>query len=84
MVLFEDNNGALMMASTKKIIQHNKHMEIKYFELDWAECDFIILHHISTHSVDLSDLNLSQGAGTMVERICIRQIEDSHDGTTEE
>jgi hypothetical protein len=49
-VLFEDNNGALMIANAQQPTRRTRHMEIKHFALlDWVERDLIILENISTH-----------------------------------
>lgn len=49
-VLFEDNNGALMMANAQQPTRRTRHMEIKHFALlDWVERDLITLERISTH-----------------------------------
>ncbi len=49
-VLYEDNNGALMMANAQQPTRRTRHMDIKYFSLlDWVERDMTILQGISTH-----------------------------------
>jgi hypothetical protein len=48
--LFEDNNGALLMANAQQPTRRTRYMEIKHFSLlDWVEKDLIILRAISTH-----------------------------------
>jgi hypothetical protein len=48
-VLFEDNNGALMMANAQQPTRRTRHMEIKHFALlDWVERDLLILQSIKT------------------------------------
>jgi hypothetical protein len=48
--LFEDNNGALLMANAQQPTRRTRHMDIKHFSLlDWVEKDLIILKAISTH-----------------------------------
>jgi hypothetical protein len=43
-VLYEDNNGALMMANAQQPTRWTRHMDIKKFALlDWVEQDLIIL-----------------------------------------
>jgi hypothetical protein len=50
MVLFEDNNGALLMANSQQPTKRTRHIYIKHFAiLDWVEQDLLILHTISTH-----------------------------------
>jgi hypothetical protein len=47
-ILFEDNNGALMMANAQ---QPTCHMDIKHFALlDWVERDMLMLEAIQTHN----------------------------------
>ena len=49
-VLYEDNNGALMMANAQQPTRRTRHMDIRQFALlDWVERDLITLHRISTH-----------------------------------
>ena len=49
-ILYEDNNGALMMANAQQPTKCTRHLDIKYFALlDWVERDLLILHSISTH-----------------------------------
>jgi hypothetical protein len=49
-ILFEDNNGALMMANAQQPTKCTRHIEIKHFALlDWVEQDMLILQAISTH-----------------------------------
>ena len=49
-VLYEDNNGALMMANAQQPTKRTRHMDIKLFSLlDWVERDLTILKDISTH-----------------------------------
>jgi hypothetical protein len=48
--LFEENNGAVLMANAQQPTCQTRHMEIKQFSLlDWVEKDLIILQVISTH-----------------------------------
>jgi len=50
-VLYEDNNGALLMANAQQPTRRTRHMEIKHFALlDWVERDLLILHHIPTRN----------------------------------
>jgi hypothetical protein len=49
-VLFEDNNGALLMVNAQQPAKHTRHINIKQFTLlDWVELDMLLLHEISTH-----------------------------------
>ena len=53
-VLFEDNNGALMMANTQQPTKGTRQIDIKHFSLldwllDWVQRDLIILERITTH-----------------------------------
>ncbi len=46
-ILYEDNNGALLMANAQQPTRHTRHMDIKKFALlDWVERDLITLHNI--------------------------------------
>ena len=48
-VLYEDNNGALLMANAQQPTRRTRHMDIKKFAvLDWVEQDLIILQSICT------------------------------------
>jgi KUP system potassium uptake protein len=48
-ILFEDNNGALLMANAQQPTRRTRHIEIKHFALlDWVEQDLLILHRIPT------------------------------------
>jgi len=48
-ILYEDNNGALMMANAQQPTRRTRHMDIKKFALlDWVEQDLIILKSIKT------------------------------------
>lgn len=48
-VLFEDNNGALLMANAQQPTRRTRHMDIKHFALlDWVEQDLLVLEHIKT------------------------------------
>lgn len=48
-VLYEDNNGALMMANAQQPTRRTRHMDIKKFALlEWVEQDLLILKSIGT------------------------------------
>mmetsp|Transcript_10383 Transcript_10383/g.14952 ORF Transcript_10383/g.14952 Transcript_10383/m.14952 type:complete len:1434 (-) Transcript_10383:2326-6627(-) len=48
-VLYEDNNGALMMANAQQPTRRTRHMDIKKFALlDWVEQDLMILQSVKT------------------------------------
>jgi hypothetical protein len=48
-VLYEDNNGALLMANAQQLTCRTRHMDIKKFALlEWVEQDLMILKTIST------------------------------------
>jgi len=48
-ILYEDNNGALLMANAQQPTRRTRHMDIKKFALlDWVEQDILILKSIST------------------------------------
>jgi deoxyuridine 5'-triphosphate nucleotidohydrolase len=48
-VLYEDNQGALLMANAQQPTKRSRHMDIRSFALqDWVEKDLIVLHRIPT------------------------------------
>jgi len=48
-VLYEDNNGALLMANAQQPTRRTRHMDIKKFALlDWVERDLMLLKTIKT------------------------------------
>jgi len=48
-VLYEDNNGALMMANAQQPTRRTRHMDIKKFALlEWVEQDLLILQSVCT------------------------------------
>ena len=48
-ILYEDNNGALLMANAQQPTRRTRHMDIKKFALlDWVEQDLMILQRINT------------------------------------
>ena len=50
-VMYEDNNGVLLMANAQQPTRRTRHMEIKHFALlDWVEQDLLILEHVPTAS----------------------------------
>ncbi len=54
-VMYEDNNGALLMANAQQPTRRTRHMELKHFAiLDWVEQDLLILTHIPT-SLNVAD-----------------------------
>ena len=47
--LFEDNQGALLMANAGQPTKRTRHMDIKYFALQqWVDGDLLTLKHIGT------------------------------------
>ena len=47
--LYQDNQGALMMANAQKPTKRSKHMDIRHFALqDWVNCDLLTLRRITT------------------------------------
>lgn len=54
-ILYEDNQGALLMAQAGKPTKKTRHVEIKHFTIQqWTELDLILLKHIRT-SLNASD-----------------------------
>jgi hypothetical protein len=50
-ILFEENNGPLMMANAQQPTKYMQHIDIKHFMLlDWVEQDMLILEHIQTNN----------------------------------
>ena len=48
-VLYEDNQGALLMANAKQPTKRTHHMDVKHFKLqEWVEHDLIIMERINT------------------------------------
>ena len=48
-VLFEDNQGALLMAQAGQPTKRTKHIDIKYFAIqDWVDRDLLTFRHIAT------------------------------------
>ena len=48
-ILYEDNQGALLMANAQRPTKRTKHMDIKHFALqDWVDRDLITLKRINT------------------------------------
>ena len=48
-IIYEDNNGALLMANAQRPTLHTHHLDSKHFSLlDWVESDLILLHSIAT------------------------------------
>ena len=48
-ILFEDNQGALLMAQSGQPTKRTKHIDIKYFAIqDWVDRDMITLKRIAT------------------------------------
>ena len=48
-VLYEDNQGALLMANAQQPTKNSRHMDIKNFMLQqWVEDDVLILQRIAT------------------------------------
>ena len=48
-ILYEDNQGALLLANAQQPTKRTRHMDIKHFALqEWCERDYIILHKIHT------------------------------------
>eukprot|EP00979_Chaetoceros_neogracilis_P014951 scaffold5163_cov249-Chaetoceros_neogracile.AAC.1 len=48
-ILYEDNQGALLMANTQKPTKRTRHMDIKVFALqDWVKRDLLNLQRINT------------------------------------
>ena len=47
--MYEDNNGALLMANAGQPTKHTRHIDIRHFALlDWVERDLVILERIDT------------------------------------
>ena len=47
--MYEDNNGALMMANAGQPTKRTRHIDIRHFALlDWVERDLVVLERIDT------------------------------------
>ena len=59
-ILYEDNQGALLMGNAGMPTRRTRHMDIKYFSLqEWVEQDLIVLHDIESTS-NVSDMFTKQ------------------------
>ena len=71
-VLYEDNNGALLMANAQQPTRRTRHMGIKKFALlDWVARDLIILKTIKT----------AENAADGMTKIFARQLFSRHADT---
>ena len=67
-VLFEDNQGALMMANAQRPTKRTRHMDIKHFIVqDWVAEDLLCLHRIPTAD-NFSDAMTKATGGTLFYR----------------
>lgn len=49
--IYEDNNGAILMANAGKPTRRTRHVELKHFAIqDWVQKDLLIMKWISTHN----------------------------------
>ena len=47
--MYEDNNGALMMANAGQPTKRTRHIDIRHFALlDWVERDLVVLERVCT------------------------------------
>ena len=71
-ILYEDNAGALLMATAQQPTRRTRHMEIKHFALqDWIEQDLLSLLRIDTSS------NISDGFTKQLGRSQFHKHRDS-------
>ena len=67
-VIFEDNQGALLMAQAGKPTKKTRHVEIKHFTIQqWTELDLLKFKHIRT-SINSSDSFTKATARTLFYR----------------
>ena len=67
-ILYEDNQGALLMANAQRPTKRTKHMDLKHFGLqDWIQRDLLILHRINT-SDNYADVMTKPLARTLFHR----------------
>jgi hypothetical protein len=67
-VLFEDNQGALLMANAQRPTKRTRHMDIKHFIIqDWVAEDLLCLHRIPTAD-NFSDAMTKAQGGTLFYR----------------
>ena len=61
--LYEDNQGALLMANCGQPTKRTRHIDTKYFALqDWIERDLILLKRISTQDNEADPLTKNLGS----------------------
>ncbi len=61
-ILYEDNNGALLMANAQQPTRCTRHMDIKKFALlEWVQQDLMILKSISTNDNAADNFTKSLG-----------------------
>ena len=59
-VLYEDNRGALLMASAAQPTKQSRHIEIRHYALlDWVECDLVSLEDVAS-GLNSSDILTKQ------------------------
>jgi len=62
-ILFEDNQGALLMAMAQRPTKRTRHMDIKHFIIqDWLAEDLLCLHRIPTADNFSDAMTKAQGA----------------------
>ena len=60
--LYEDNQGALLMANSGQPTKRTRHIDTKYFALqEWVQNDLIVLKRISTHDNESDTLTKNVG-----------------------
>ena len=63
--MYEDNNGALMMANAGQPTKRTRHIDIRHFALlDWVERDLVILERVET-AANASDV-LTKATGRII------------------
>ena len=67
-VLYEDNQGALLMAQAGKPTKKTRHIDIKHFSIQqWTELDLLLMKHIKT-SINSADSMTKAVARTLFYR----------------
>ena len=60
--LYEDNQGALLMANSGQPTKRTRHMDTKHFAIqDWVDRDILVLQRISTHDNESDTMTKNVG-----------------------
>ena len=60
--LYEDNQGALLMANSGQSTKRTRHMDTKHFAIqDWVDRDILVLNIIFTHDIESDTMTKNMG-----------------------